>query len=212
MKRKSEKTAEKILDSAVKIFAEKGYAATTTNEIAKEADVAEGTIFRYYPKKKDLLTKVVYKFLDTFAEQVIIRPLEKVLDDHLDDGVEVILKEIIKDRVKLFDRYHGNFKILITEMQYHEDIMEIFRTRVITNGVQFGDRLIQELKNRDEIRDINNILMFRTFLGSVGIMLFQRKFLQSIETGLSLEEEIDALVDVFMYGIKKQSKEVKHFD
>lgn len=68
----------------------------------------------------------MYKFLDTFGEQVIIRPLEKVLDEHLDDGVEVILKEIIKDRVKLFDRYHGNFKILITEMQYHEDIMDIF--------------------------------------------------------------------------------------
>jgi len=212
MKRKSEKTAEKILTSAVKIFAEKGYAATTTSEIAKEADVAEGTIFRYYPKKKDLLTKVVYKFLDTFGEQVIIRPLEKILDDHLDDGVEVILKEIINDRVKLFERYHGNFKILINEMQYHEDIMEIFKSRVLLSGVQFGDRLIQELKNRDEIRDVNNLLMFRTFFGSVGIMLFQRHFVPSVTTGLTLEEEIDAMIDIFMYGIKNQSKEVKSYD
>ncbi len=54
--------------------------------------------------------------------------------------------------------------------------------------------------------------MFRTFLGSVGIMLFQRKFLQVIETGLSLDEEIDAMIDIFMYGIKNQSKEVKRFD
>jgi len=36
-----------ILDAATKIFAEKGYAGSRTSDIAKEANVAEGTIFRY---------------------------------------------------------------------------------------------------------------------------------------------------------------------
>lgn len=42
----------KILQAAVEIFAEKGYAATSTSEIAKRAGVAEGTIFRHYKTKK----------------------------------------------------------------------------------------------------------------------------------------------------------------
>lgn len=43
---------EAVLKAAVKIFSEKGYSAATTSEIAKEAGVAEGTIFRYFKTKK----------------------------------------------------------------------------------------------------------------------------------------------------------------
>ena len=42
---------EKILKSAIKIFSEKGFSASTTSEIAKDAGVAEGTIFRYFKTK-----------------------------------------------------------------------------------------------------------------------------------------------------------------
>ena len=37
---------------AVDMFGEKGYASTSTSEIAKRAGVAEGTIFRYYKTKR----------------------------------------------------------------------------------------------------------------------------------------------------------------
>ena len=37
-----------ILDAATKIFAEKDYAGSRTSDIAKEANIAEGTIFRYF--------------------------------------------------------------------------------------------------------------------------------------------------------------------
>ena len=44
-----------ILSAAIELFSEKGYEATATSEIAKKAKVAEGTIFRYYKTKKELL-------------------------------------------------------------------------------------------------------------------------------------------------------------
>ena len=50
---------KKILVAATEMFAEKGFAATSTNEIAKKAGVAEGTIFRHYKTKKDLLLSIV---------------------------------------------------------------------------------------------------------------------------------------------------------
>src|SRR5690554_2141452 len=45
----------RIIQAAVEIFSEKGYAASSTSEIAQKAGVAEGTIFRHYKTKKDLL-------------------------------------------------------------------------------------------------------------------------------------------------------------
>jgi len=203
-KTKAEQTADKILDSAVEIFAEKGYSATTTSEIAKKAEVAEGTIFRYFPKKKDLLTKVVYRFLDTFGERVVIRPLERILEIHKSQPAEVIIKEIIKDRVKLFQKYNGYFKILATEMQFHEDVYEIFKSRILTSGLDFGENLFQELYNRGEIRDLNTLVTFRTLISSVAFMMIQRSFLSDISSGLTLDEEIDQIIDIFMNGIKKK--------
>ncbi|EAE3666281.1 TetR/AcrR family transcriptional regulator, partial [Listeria monocytogenes] len=52
---KETKMSEKqrrIVAASIELFAEKGYAGTSTNEIAKKAGVAEGTIFRHYKKKK----------------------------------------------------------------------------------------------------------------------------------------------------------------
>lgn len=41
-----------ILEAAIDVFAEKGFSAAATSEIAQRAGVAEGTIFRYYRTKK----------------------------------------------------------------------------------------------------------------------------------------------------------------
>ncbi|MDP4107839.1 MAG: helix-turn-helix domain-containing protein, partial [Bacillota bacterium] len=39
---------QKIVETAIQMFADKGYASTSTAEIAKAAGVAEGTIFRHF--------------------------------------------------------------------------------------------------------------------------------------------------------------------
>jgi AcrR family transcriptional regulator len=45
-------TQKKIIDAAIKVFSEKGFEGATTSEIAQEAGVAEGTIFRHFSTKK----------------------------------------------------------------------------------------------------------------------------------------------------------------
>ncbi len=44
-----------ILDTALKLFVENGFHATPTSMIAKEAGVANGTLFHYYPTKDELI-------------------------------------------------------------------------------------------------------------------------------------------------------------
>jgi AcrR family transcriptional regulator len=49
-----EKTKRAILQAALKLFAEKGFYRTTTKEIARQAGIAEGTLFNYFETKEDL--------------------------------------------------------------------------------------------------------------------------------------------------------------
>lgn len=51
---KSERTRQRILDAALTLFAEKGFAATTMRDIAAAADVSLGLTYRYFARKEDL--------------------------------------------------------------------------------------------------------------------------------------------------------------
>ena len=53
-----------IMRAARVSFCEKGYAQASTAEIAALAGVVEGTLYRYFPSKRDLLTKVVEAFYE----------------------------------------------------------------------------------------------------------------------------------------------------
>ncbi len=49
----------KVIEATIDTFAQKGFAATSTSEIAKKAGVSEGTIYRHYKTKKDLLMSII---------------------------------------------------------------------------------------------------------------------------------------------------------
>ena len=53
--RKKDETRTRIFKAAVQLFHEKGFEATTIDEITERADVAKGTFFNYFPKKESVL-------------------------------------------------------------------------------------------------------------------------------------------------------------
>jgi len=66
--RKSELKREAILQAALALFAEKGFHAVSTKEIAVACGVAEGLLFYYFGDKKNLLYSIVRRF--AFAETI----------------------------------------------------------------------------------------------------------------------------------------------
>src|SRR5262245_52408633 len=54
--RRERETRERILDAAITCFLERGFQATTIDEIAERADVARATVFNHYAEKQELLS------------------------------------------------------------------------------------------------------------------------------------------------------------
>lgn len=61
---RSKETKAKIIDAAVRLFAEKGYYKTNSKEIAREAGIAIGSFYAYFKDKKALFIEVVKKYLE----------------------------------------------------------------------------------------------------------------------------------------------------
>jgi AcrR family transcriptional regulator len=65
--RKKEATRRLIADTARRLFAERGFDAVTVAEVARAADVAEKTVFNYFPTKEDLF----YSNMEAFEERLL---------------------------------------------------------------------------------------------------------------------------------------------
>ncbi|MGW8957036.1 TetR/AcrR family transcriptional regulator [Paenibacillus sp. NPDC055715] len=58
---KAFETKNRLIDSALKVFSSKGFVASTTKDIAKEAGITDGLIYHYFSSKEELLWAVIDK-------------------------------------------------------------------------------------------------------------------------------------------------------
>jgi AcrR family transcriptional regulator len=78
--RKKEQTRQAIADAALRLFSRRGFEAVTVAEVAKAADVSEGTVFNYFPTKEDLFYRQMESFESRLVDAVRERPVgESVL-------------------------------------------------------------------------------------------------------------------------------------
>jgi AcrR family transcriptional regulator len=72
--RKKRATRIAIRDAAMRLFAERGFTATTMDHIADAADVSRATVFAYFPSKEDMVFGDAPAAVDALAEALRDRP------------------------------------------------------------------------------------------------------------------------------------------
>ena len=69
--RKKEETRRRITLAALELFHEKGFDATTVDEITERADVAKGTFFNYFPRKESVLQALSEEWMEQAEEHAV---------------------------------------------------------------------------------------------------------------------------------------------
>jgi AcrR family transcriptional regulator len=72
--RKKARTRQLIADTAARLFAERGYEQVTVGEIARAAEVAEQTLYNYFPTKEQLVTDREEHIQDRLGDLIRARP------------------------------------------------------------------------------------------------------------------------------------------
>lgn len=132
---------ERIDAAAIEVFAERGFAAATTAEIASRADVAEGTIFRHYPTKKAVLIGVLGPLARKIIAPLASRSLHKVLGkEHA--SLQAFLEAVFDDRQKLLRSAPPILKVFLQEASLHPEVRELATAIFEENiAVQFRQAL-----------------------------------------------------------------------
>ncbi|MEZ2133160.1 MULTISPECIES: TetR/AcrR family transcriptional regulator [unclassified Sinorhizobium] len=73
---------EELMDAAQKLFLEKGFAATSVDEIVRDADVAKGTFYLHFKSKDDILAALQQRFIVLFLEYIDAAVHALPPDDH----------------------------------------------------------------------------------------------------------------------------------
>ncbi|WP_234121298.1 TetR/AcrR family transcriptional regulator [Clostridium hydrogenum] len=104
---------ERIVEAAFKLFNEKGYFNTTTTDIAKEANIATGSVYTYFKDKKDIYIEVSNRI-----GKNIFEPTESFWEENkkLDFKNIENVKNIFKIFIKAMMSYHNFSKL------FHDDM------------------------------------------------------------------------------------------
>lgn len=182
-----------ILDAAIRVFAASGFHKSRVSDIAREADVADGTIYLYFPSKDDILISI---FEETMGE--MISGVEDALAP-LDDAL---------DKLRCFARFHmerveGNpevAKVLQVELRLSNTFMKEYKPARLQQYMDIIGRLIDEGKEAGRVRkDVNTIIARRAFFGALDEIAMQWMLTPNARYGL--KESAEQVADFFVRGL-----------
>lgn len=195
---------KKILAAAIEAFAEKGFAATSTSEIAKKAGVAEGTIFRHYKTKKDLLLSIVAPMMAKLIAPFVIKDFDKVLKADF-ETFEEFLRAIIENRAKFIIHNMQLFRILIQEIPFQPELKEQFKEHIAKKIFTRFERVIEYYQAKGQIIEMPTYSAIRLTISTIFGYIIAR-YLLLPEADWDDPEEIERTIQFIMHGLSPKSE------
>ena len=182
---------QRILEAAVKVFAERGFHQSTISQIAREAGVADGTIYLYFKNKDDILVQFFqYKTKQVFSG---FREEVKKADTAVDK-----LRNLVHRHLTEFQR-DRDMAIVYQSFAHHKNDLVEGNIREMSKMYLDIVSEILELGQQEESmrKDMYVGLVKRFILGAVESAI--NNWLRS-RKGYDLASMADPLVDLFIRG------------
>ncbi|MHB1005396.1 MAG: TetR/AcrR family transcriptional regulator [Chloroflexota bacterium] len=114
---------KQILDAAATVFAQRGFHRARTRDIAVAAGVAEGTIFNYFPTKRDLLFAII--------ERLVTESVPPIVTHAEGLSTEQLLKTLAEDRYRVLETNMALFQAVAPELVSDRELRDAYLRRVI---------------------------------------------------------------------------------
>jgi AcrR family transcriptional regulator len=190
-------TRQQILEAAERIIRAKGIVHATTKEIAREAGYAEGTLYKHFERKEDLLLAVLQEQLPHFIESVDARLASK-------GSVRENLESIAHESIAYYSQ------LLMVAMVFFQDVELLARHQEVLQQINGGPQRIYErvASYIEEEQRLGRIDARRQALSVAALVLgpcfhyaFNRHLLGRSPLALTDEQFVAGTIETLLVGI-----------
>ena len=190
---KEENKHQKILQAAIKVFSEKGFYNSRVSEIAKEADVADGTIYLYFKNKDDILISL---FEEEFGK--FVRNMQAELGKEKDPLQKIRRFAII--HLSLVTKHPHLGEVMGVEVRQSTKFMKEYVNQPFIEYLNIVRAVVIEGQERGIFRkDLTPGVMKRAFFGALDEMA--RYWVLSTKKKHSIDQAAIQISDVFIRGM-----------
>ena len=190
--RRKQDRPQEITEAALQAFAEKGYAATRVEEVAKRAGVSKGLMYLYFKTKEELFKAVVKSVVVRRVDQLIgsIESTDLSSEDFIRGPLSSFLKQVPGSPVAIVIR------LLISEGPRHPDLVDYYYDNVVAKGLAAITGFVERGVDRGEFRksvvtELPQLFLAPVMLSIIWSIIFKTR---ELDTDKLIETQIDMLL------------------
>ncbi|HEX2546294.1 MAG TPA: TetR/AcrR family transcriptional regulator [Ramlibacter sp.] len=189
-----------LLDAALDLFVEKGFAATRSEEVAARAGVSKGTLFLYFPSKEELFKAVVRENLSgRFVEwNQEFEEFEGSTADMVRHCMRVWWERIGATRAS------GITKLMLSEARNFPELAIFYQQEVIRPATDLIRRMLQRGVDRGEFRPLDiDYAVFGIIAPMVFLIMMKHSLGACVPQDYPLDPEryVNAQVESLLMGL-----------
>jgi AcrR family transcriptional regulator len=138
-RRRKEDRPREITEAAYQAFAEKGYAATRVEEVAKRAGVSKGLMYLYFKTKEDLFKAVIRRVVVPRVDSLMTQSAktDRSAEEFLRGPFTAFLKKLPGSPVSVVVR------LMVSEGWRYPELVEFYWDNVISRGLESVNKLVE---------------------------------------------------------------------
>lgn len=192
---------DRIMDAALRIFAEKSFQEATISEISKEAGVSEATIYEYFGTKEDLLFAIPEKISnDTAKESQAVLPFIK--------DVEGRMRAILFSYVQLYQNNPHYSALVLLQLMSNKRFRQTAAHEAIRRSAHSLLEIIREGIADGTFRSDADAYLIRSMLMGTIEHLFIHWHMQGMPTReKSIMDMLDPFLEIVLNGIRAKKEQ-----
>jgi Transcriptional regulator len=189
---------DKIIEAALKVFAEKGFSEANVSDISAEAGVSTPVLYEYFKTKEDMLFAIPEKYTGDQAQHLEYLGYVR--------GAEAKIRAIVQGYMTIYEQNDLYSSLVMLQLKTNRNFLNTKSYQKIKKVAQTLLDCIEEgIKDGTFKEDTDPILIRSMILGTIEHLCI-RKLLLGKPTNLMVF--VDPMIDAIFDGIKKQPKQL----
>lgn len=183
---------QQIVETAIKLIAEKGIQNLTTKNLAKEIGISEPALYRHFSNKLEILKAVITYF------QIKMQPALEKINESVNSLDKI--ESFILEHLKIINQNPNFAKVIFSEANFqNEENLVLKMNNMMNQSHKVLETVVQSGQGKNEISsDVSSLSMVRMIIGSMRLLVNQWSMsgmIFNLETeGKQLSDDIRRLI------------------